>query len=177
MKYLCLIYEDETRWQNMPRAELDKVYAEYSAFKDDINNSGHLIGCNPLQPTNAATTVRVWDGKVSTTDGPFAETKEAPRRLLSYRGQGPQRRHSSGLEDSVGAHWKYRGAAGLGDHLALSAAGACRRGRRQEHPKILSRAEWLTTRKRGCAKPGTPDRETSTLTRNAETKFAHNNSD
>jgi hypothetical protein len=76
MKYLCLIYEDETRWQNMPKAELDKVYAEYTAFKDDIKNSGHLIGCNPLQPTNAATTVRVRDGKVSTTDGPFAETKE-----------------------------------------------------------------------------------------------------
>jgi hypothetical protein len=76
MKYLCLIYEDETRWQKMPKGEMDELYAEYSAFKDGITKSGHLLGCNPLQPTNAATTVRVRNGKVSTTDGPFAETKE-----------------------------------------------------------------------------------------------------
>lgn len=76
MKYLCLIYEDETVWQKMPKAELDKLYAEYTAFKDDIKRSGHLLGCNPLEPTHTATTVRARNGKVSTTDGPFAETKE-----------------------------------------------------------------------------------------------------
>lgn len=76
MKYLCLIYEDETVWQKMPKAEADKLYAEYSAFKDGITKSGHLVGCNPLQPTHSATTVRVLNGKVSTTDGPLAETKE-----------------------------------------------------------------------------------------------------
>lgn len=76
MKYLCMIYEDETLWQTMPKAEADKLYAEYSAFKDGITKSGHLVGCNPLQPTHTAITVRVRNGKVSTTDGPFAETKE-----------------------------------------------------------------------------------------------------
>ena len=76
MKYLCMIYEDETVWQRMPKAEMDKLYGEYSAFKDDIRKSGHLVGCNPLQPTHTATMVRVRSGRVSTTDGPFAETKE-----------------------------------------------------------------------------------------------------
>jgi hypothetical protein len=76
MKYLCLIYEDETLWRKMPKAEVDKLFAEYSAFKDDIKTSGHLVGCNPLQATHTATTVRVRNGKISTTDGPFAETKE-----------------------------------------------------------------------------------------------------
>ena len=76
MKYLCMIYEDETVWQTLPKAEMDKVYAEYSAFKDDIRKSGHLLGCNPLQPTRTATIVRVRNGKLSATDGPFAETKE-----------------------------------------------------------------------------------------------------
>jgi hypothetical protein len=76
MKYLCLIYEDESVWQTMAKAELDKAYAEYTAFKEDIERSGHLLGCNPLQPTRSAITVRVRNGKVSTTDGPFAETKE-----------------------------------------------------------------------------------------------------
>jgi len=76
MKYLCLIYEDETVWQKMPKADLDKLYAEYFAFKDGIKKSGHLLDCNPLEPTHSATTVRVRNGKISTTDGPFAETKE-----------------------------------------------------------------------------------------------------
>jgi hypothetical protein len=76
LKYLCLIYEDETVWQKMPKAERDKLYAEYSAFKDGIKKSGHLLDCNPLDPTTTATTVRVRNGRVATTDGPFAETKE-----------------------------------------------------------------------------------------------------
>jgi hypothetical protein len=76
MKYLCLIYSDETQWQKMPKAEADKMYGEYFAFTDGIKKSGHYIGGNPLQPTHTATTVRMRNGKISTTDGPFAETKE-----------------------------------------------------------------------------------------------------
>ncbi len=76
MKYLCLIYEDERLWEKMPKAEAEKVYGEYFAFTDGIKKSGHYIGGNPLKPTHTATTVRVRQGKVSTTDGPFAETKE-----------------------------------------------------------------------------------------------------
>lgn len=76
MKYLCLIYEDEKLWQSMPKGDAEKVYGEYFTFTDGIKRSGHYIGGNPLQPTNTATTVRVRNGKVSTTDGPFAETKE-----------------------------------------------------------------------------------------------------
>jgi hypothetical protein len=75
-KYLCLIYEDETLRQKMPKAEAEQVYGDYFAFTEGIRKSGHYIGGNPLQPTSTATTVRVRNGKVSTTDGPFAETKE-----------------------------------------------------------------------------------------------------
>ena len=76
MRYLCLIYEDEAVWQKMPKIESDKLYAEYAEFKEAIKISGNLLGCNPLQPTPTATTVQVRNGKVSTTDGPYAETKE-----------------------------------------------------------------------------------------------------
>ena len=76
MKYLCLIYENETLWQKLPKADADKIYGEYVAFGDGIKKSGHYVGGNALQPTHTATTVRVRNGKVSTTDGPFAETKE-----------------------------------------------------------------------------------------------------
>jgi hypothetical protein len=76
MKYLCLIYSDETQWPKMPKAESDKMMGEYLAFTAAIKKSGHHLGANRLQPTAAATTVRLRNGKLSTTDGPFAETKE-----------------------------------------------------------------------------------------------------
>jgi len=76
MKYLCLIYQDEQGALKVPTAEMEKAMAEYWAFTDDIQKSGHHIASNGLQPTKTATTVRVRNGKVSTTDGPFAETKE-----------------------------------------------------------------------------------------------------
>jgi hypothetical protein len=76
MNYLCLIYSDETIWPKLPKAETDKMMGEYLEFTDGIRKSGHYLGGNRLQPTHAATTVRIRNGKLSTTDGPFAETKE-----------------------------------------------------------------------------------------------------
>jgi hypothetical protein len=76
VQYLCLIYEDEQQWQKLPRAESEKIMDEFSAYTESIRKSGHYAGGNALQPTHTATTVRVRNGKVSTTDGPFAETKE-----------------------------------------------------------------------------------------------------
>ena len=76
MKYLCLIYADEAAWPKMHKAEAEQWLGEYFAFGDAIKQSGHYVGSNALEPTNTATTVRVRNGKVSTTDGPFVETKE-----------------------------------------------------------------------------------------------------
>jgi hypothetical protein len=76
MKYLCLIYENEGEWANYSKEQTDAIMGEYFTFTDDIKKSGHLLGGEALQPTQTATTVRVRNGKVSTTDGPFAETKE-----------------------------------------------------------------------------------------------------
>jgi hypothetical protein len=76
MKYLCLIYQDESAVQTLPKSEFEKIHSEYNAFHDELKKSGRLLGNNGLQPTETATTVRVRDGKVTTTDGPFAETKE-----------------------------------------------------------------------------------------------------
>jgi hypothetical protein len=76
MKYLCLIYADETVWPTMAKAEADKWLSEYFAFSDSIKQSGQYLGSNALQPTTTATTVRVRNGKLSATDGPFVETKE-----------------------------------------------------------------------------------------------------
>lgn len=76
MRYLCLIYDDEKKWGTMPKAEMDAMMGEYYAFTEGVKKSGHYVGGEALQPTATASTVRVRSGKISTTDGPFAETKE-----------------------------------------------------------------------------------------------------
>src|SRR5262245_61374016 len=69
MKYLCLVYLDETK--------LDAVPDRYCmAFAETLRKSGRHLGAEALQRVATATTVRVRDGKASLTDGPFAETKE-----------------------------------------------------------------------------------------------------
>ena len=76
MRYLCLIYENEKNWESMPPAESEAVMGEYFAFTEDIRSNGKLVAGEALQPTPTATTVRVRNGKISTTDGPYVETKE-----------------------------------------------------------------------------------------------------
>ena len=76
MRYLCLIYDEEQKLAAMPKGESDAFMGEYFAFTEGIRKSGHYIGGEALQPVQTATTVRIRNGKLSTTDGPFAETKE-----------------------------------------------------------------------------------------------------
>ena len=76
MKYLCLIYDDEKKMAGMSKSEGEAFMAEYGAFTASVKSSGHYLGGEPLQPVQTATTIRSRNGKVSTTDGPFAETKE-----------------------------------------------------------------------------------------------------
>ena len=76
MKYLCLIYDEEKKLATMSKADGDAMMGEYFGFTEGIKKSGHYLGGNALQPVQTATTVRVRNGKVSTTDGPFAETQE-----------------------------------------------------------------------------------------------------
>jgi hypothetical protein len=76
MRYLCLIYENEKEWESKPQSELEAIMGEYFAFTENIRTNGKLVAGEALQPTPTATTVRVRNGKISTTDGPYAETKE-----------------------------------------------------------------------------------------------------
>jgi hypothetical protein len=76
MKYLCLIYDDEKKMATMSKDEGEAFMGEYFAFTEGIKQTGHYLGGNALQPVNTATTLRNRGGKLSTTDGPFAETKE-----------------------------------------------------------------------------------------------------
>jgi hypothetical protein len=75
MKYLCLIAAEKVMEQ-MTKADADQHYEEYREFTDDIRRSGHFVGANRLKPPADATTLRVREGKVLVTDGPYVETKE-----------------------------------------------------------------------------------------------------
>ena len=76
MKYVCLVYYQESEIGEMSEKEWSDLNAECVVFGDSITKTGHRLGGDALEPTHTATTVRVRNGKVSTTDGPFAETKE-----------------------------------------------------------------------------------------------------
>ena len=76
MKYMLLIYDDPKVWANFNEDEFGKIMGEFRAFSQSIQQSGHMLGGSQLQPTAAATTVRVRDGKRLVHDGPFAETRE-----------------------------------------------------------------------------------------------------
>jgi hypothetical protein len=76
VQYLLLIYENEKSFQNLPAGQLDSMMGDYQSLIEDIAKKGHYKGGHQLQPTQSATTVRVRGGKRTTTDGPFAETRE-----------------------------------------------------------------------------------------------------
>jgi hypothetical protein len=76
MQYLLLIYDSEKAMSAMSEADRKQLNADYMLFTKEIIASGHFKGGDGLQPVHTATTVRVRDGKTSTTDGPFAETRE-----------------------------------------------------------------------------------------------------
>lgn len=76
MKYICLAYEEESKLNALSKSEWAALRNETLAYVEQLRNNGHLISAEPLQSVKTAATVRVRGGKVSITDGPFAETKE-----------------------------------------------------------------------------------------------------
>jgi hypothetical protein len=73
MKYLCLVYSDEGKLHSLPDSPED---AECLSYAESLARSNHLIAGEALESVDSATTVRVRSGKLTVTDGPFAETKE-----------------------------------------------------------------------------------------------------
>ena len=76
MQYLCLIYSKESDEPRPGTPAGDAHINAYMAFGEEIKQKGAYVGGNALNSVSTASTIRVRDGKVQTTDGPFAETKE-----------------------------------------------------------------------------------------------------
>ena len=76
MQYLLLLYADANQFLKMTPAEQKQGMAAYQAFTEALTKAGALKGSNRLQPTSAATTVRIKDDKSQVLNGPYAESKE-----------------------------------------------------------------------------------------------------
>jgi hypothetical protein len=76
MQYLLMLYSNETAWPKMTKAEQEQGVAAYQAYTEALKNAGVYKGSNRLQPTAAATTVRLADGKPQVLDGPYIDSKE-----------------------------------------------------------------------------------------------------
>jgi hypothetical protein len=76
MKYICLVYHEEKALAELPPAELQALASECGVWVDDLQKSGHHVFSAGLQSIRTASTLRDHGGKLSLTDGPFAETKE-----------------------------------------------------------------------------------------------------
>ena len=77
MQYMLLIYDDGATWGRMSEDERNGVMREFFQFTEELRNAGKYVAGDALQPLETAKSVRLRDGAVTTTDGPFAETKEA----------------------------------------------------------------------------------------------------
>jgi hypothetical protein len=76
MKYLCLVCIEEKKLDALSGMEFDALNREALAYEEELRRSGHFVVAQTLEPVQTATTVRIRNGRVSTTDGPFAETPE-----------------------------------------------------------------------------------------------------
>ena len=76
MKYVCLGYMDPNRWATVSESERNAFIDECFGYDDELRKNGRFVGGEALQGPQNAVTLRYQNGKVSITDGPYAETKE-----------------------------------------------------------------------------------------------------
>ena len=76
MKYLCLAYEEEKSLNDLTKSEWAELRKETLSYVEDLRKKNILLSAEPLQSVRTASAVRVRNGKLTVTDGPFAETKE-----------------------------------------------------------------------------------------------------
>lgn len=76
MKFVCLGYYDEAQWDELSQAQQHTIMEDCFAYDDELRRGGHFVGGEALQSIRNAATLRYRNGKVTVTDGPYAETKE-----------------------------------------------------------------------------------------------------
>ena len=82
MKFVCLGYFDDKKWETLSETEQKAFIAECFAYDDVLRKGGHIAGGEALESPRNATTLRFKNGKAIVTDGPYAETKEQVGGIL-----------------------------------------------------------------------------------------------
>ena len=82
MKYVCLGFIDETKFAELPQEDGQRMMDECLAYDDELRRGGHFLGGEALDSARNAVTLRMKNGKIEVTDGPYAETKEALGGIL-----------------------------------------------------------------------------------------------
>lgn len=82
MKYVCMGFIDETKFASIPPEEAQRMMEECLAYDDELKRGGHFLGGEALDSARNAVTLRMKNGEVDVTDGPFVETKETLGGIL-----------------------------------------------------------------------------------------------
>ena len=82
MKFVCLGYIDESKWDSISAAEREALMEACFAYDDELRRGKHFIGGEALGPASSAVTLKIKNGAVDVTDGPFSETKEVLGGIL-----------------------------------------------------------------------------------------------
>jgi len=124
MKYICLGYIEESKLENTPEEEMKGFMDECFDYDDELRKNGHFVGGEALQGPRTATTLRWQNGRVSITDGPYAETKEQLGGILIL--EANDLNHAIQLMSKhpgvrLGGPFEIRPAADLSQMIAASA--------------------------------------------------------
>lgn len=82
MKYVCLGYIEEGKWDSLQKAEGQQMLEECFQYDDELRKAGHFLGGEALDASRNAVTLRMKNGQIDVTDGPYAETKEVLGGIL-----------------------------------------------------------------------------------------------
>ncbi len=123
MKYICLGYFDETKWDAMSETERNGFMDECFAYDDVLRKNKHFVGGEGLQSARNAAMIRYSNGSVSVTDGPFAETKEQIGGIMFL--EAHDMNHAIQLMSKhpstrMGGSWEIRPSADLTEAAAES---------------------------------------------------------
>src|SRR5689334_24441707 len=139
MKFLCLGYMDESKWEAMSKSEQEALMQECFAYDDVLRKHGHFVAGEALQSARAAKTLRWTGGKAHVTDGPFAETKEQLGGLLVLEARDMN--HALELMSKPpGSAWAARSRSGGPRRSLRCTPGSARPDNEGAPPSITPRA-------------------------------------
>jgi hypothetical protein len=114
MKFVCLGYIEAGKFESMPEGERNAMVDSCFAYDDVLRENGHFAGGEGLLPASSAVTLRFQNGKVTATDGPYAETKEQIGGILILEGQRSRPCRRADVETPRRAHGPLRDPPGGG---------------------------------------------------------------